>query len=112
MSLEGERISLEPIASDAETGSIEFVSDTDPVTALSRVAEIATPVLLGCGYELEGRGRDWAHWTAGSRNVIRAYAFRGDEVSGVSMHRQGDVPSGVVEEVARAVVAATGWQRR
>jgi hypothetical protein len=96
----------------SERASIEIVSDTDPISALDRVIEIATPALALRGYELEGRGNDWAHWTRGFKNVIRAYAFQQSGEGGVRLLWQGDVPVGTVEKLARKVIAATGWSQR
>jgi hypothetical protein len=92
--------------------SIELISDLEPIAVLAQFVEIATPVLAEHGFEVEGQGREWAHWTRGVRNVIRAYAFRYEGDEGVSFYAQGDVAHEVVEQLAERVSEATGWRRR
>jgi hypothetical protein len=92
--------------------SVEVVADVEPIAALAEFVAIATPALAVHGFELEDRGRDWAHWTRGFPNVIRAYAFRHEGDEGVSMCGQGELPAGVLDEVADKVVSVTGWRRR
>lgn len=92
--------------------SVELVADVDALAALARVESIATAFLGERGFEVEGLGRDWAHWTRGGfSNVIRAYAFRGLGVEGVSLYSQGDIPEVVVDDLAETVLSQTGWRR-
>jgi hypothetical protein len=92
--------------------SVELLSDVEPIAALARFVEIATSVLAERGFEVEGKGRDWAHWTRGVRSVIRVYAFRDGSDGGVSCYRQGDVSHEVLEQLAERVSDLTGWSRR
>jgi hypothetical protein len=93
--------------------SIELLSDVEPTAALARFVDIATPVLAKAGFELEGQGNDWAHWTrVDFRNVIRAYAFRHEGEEGVSFYGRGEVPRSVLESLADDVVTLTGWRRK
>ena len=42
--------------------SIELLSDDEPIAALARFVEIATPALAKANFEPEGQGDAWAHW--------------------------------------------------
>jgi hypothetical protein len=55
------------------------------------------------------QGSDWAHWTRGFHNVIRARTFRDSQRQGVRLVTQGEVPEGVVGQLVERVPNATGW---
>jgi len=66
-----------------EEWAFEFTVE-NPTAALERFVELATPVFAEFGWEVEGRGSDWAHWTI-DRQVARAYAIE----TGVSVRGPG-----------------------
>ena len=66
-----------------EEWTLEFTAE-NPTAALGRFVELATPVFVDFGGEVEGRGSDWTHWTF-DRHVARAYAFE----TGVSVRGSG-----------------------
>jgi hypothetical protein len=88
--------------------SVELVAAADPLVALDRLVTLATPVLASHGFAVEARGRDWAHWTCGFQNVIRAYAFQEAGEGGVRLVAQGEIPDGLIDDVATRVASAPG----
>ncbi len=90
---------------------MEFVTDGDPMAVLAEFVDSATPALAAFGYTFEARGCDWAHWTNGFENVIRAYAFHDGSERGVRVYGDGDHPVIVAGELSRAAVA-TGLRPR
>jgi hypothetical protein len=90
--------------------SIEFVADEDPLAMLDTLVDLATPAFAQHGYAVEGRGADWAHWERGFEKVIRAYAFRTETCTGVSVLLQGDFPAALPQELVGRITDATGWK--
>jgi hypothetical protein len=91
---------------------VEFVADEGPIEALARVVDLVTRIAASHGFSVEARGASWIHWTRGFHNVVRAYAFADGPAGGVRFLWQGDVPAGLIEDVATAVSNETGWTRR
>jgi hypothetical protein len=89
---------------------IELTTDTDAYAMLATFVDVATPILRESGYSFETQGQDWAHWTRGFHNVIRAYAFRDASRQGVSVMSQGEHPDGMLRTLAEQVAEAAGWK--
>lgn len=94
---------------------IELTGDDDPLAMLATFIDIATPVLATFGYAPEEKyrdaARDWVHWNRGRGDVIRAYAFRDDDRSGVRILGQGEIRAGVGHAVIERVAESTSWRR-
>jgi hypothetical protein len=59
---------------------------------------------------METRGGDWAHWTHGFQNVIRAYAFANEDSGyGVGVFWEGEIPEGVRDALMQQVLESTDW---
>ena len=80
---------------------LDFTVSTPPIEALARFAARADELFAAHGFEVEGRGRDWAHWTAGDQ-VVRAYLFMNhdlfDEGPGISL--TGPLPAVLAQRLS------------
>jgi hypothetical protein len=54
---------------------LDFTVSSSPIDALADFAARADELFAAHGFEVEGRGKDWAHWTADDR-IVRAYLFK------------------------------------
>jgi hypothetical protein len=54
---------------------------------------------------------EWAHWTRGFQNVIRAYAFHDYGEVGIRIVGQGEVPTGIADALS-TVAESTGLHPR
>ena len=81
---------------------LDFTVSAPPIEALARFAARADEVFAAHGFEVEGRGRDWAHWIAADR-IVRAYLFMEhnlfDEGPGISL--SGPMPAALAQELSR-----------
>jgi hypothetical protein len=77
-------------------------------------AELATPILRAFGYEPERKhprsAKDWMHWHRDESNIVRAYALRDGDHSGVSIIGEGEIPTGLREALIERVTEATNWR--
>ena len=64
---------------------LDFHVDGDVVEALADFAARADDVFSRHGFEVEARGRDWAHWVRDPQAPVRAYAFTDGEHQGISL---------------------------
>ncbi len=89
---------------------LEFtVEDDDAPSALRSFRELAFPHFRRYGYEFEGAGNSWAHWT--KDNVVsRAYLFREADQGGVSVLVPG--PPALAESLAEVIEAHPAWHPR
>jgi hypothetical protein len=75
------------------------VSDS-PIEALALFCARADELFAADGFEVEDRGRDWAHWIADDR-IVRAYLFKKhdlfDEGPGISV--TGHMPPSLAQRL-------------
>ena len=72
---------------------------------------MATLVLTEDGWEVEGLGIDWAHWTKGGIHkliYVRGFGPLGDRR--IPFDGQGGVTQEELDALAERLVRATGWK--
>jgi hypothetical protein len=93
---------------------IDFADDDDAIAMLATFVSVTAPVLERFGYTLEEKhkngARDWAHWNRDADNLIRAYAFRNSDRSGVRIIGQGEIPNDLEAAILQRVAESTDWE--